>query len=202
MNKLIVCTLAGLALLGTTAIGGASPVHVTYLVSGSSGDWDLNFSVTDNLGGTTGIYFFGVALPATDIVGSPSGWAYPSFDNPWTNAPYGGSSTVYNNPWCAATCSGDFSDVILPGQTLSGFVVEDTAVVAPSSVQWFAYAHGGTYTGGGNFGGDSYPGFEGTAGILTATPLPSTWTMLIAGFVGLAFFAYRGTKKNAAALAA
>jgi hypothetical protein len=37
---------------------------------------------------------------------------------------------------------------------------------------------------------------------LTATPLPSTWTMLIAGFVGLGFFAYRGTKKNAAAIAA
>jgi hypothetical protein len=35
-----------------------------------------------------------------------------------------------------------------------------------------------------------------------ATPLPSTWTMLIAGFVGLGFFAYRGTKKNAAALIA
>jgi len=34
------------------------------------------------------------------------------------------------------------------------------------------------------------------------TPLPSTWTMLIAGFVGLGFFAYRGTKKNSATLAA
>jgi hypothetical protein len=37
---------------------------------------------------------------------------------------------------------------------------------------------------------------------LVATPLPSTWTMLIAGFVGLGFFAYRGTKKNAAAIVA
>ncbi len=37
---------------------------------------------------------------------------------------------------------------------------------------------------------------------VSATPLPSTWTMLIAGFVGLGFFAYRGSKKNAAALAA
>ncbi len=36
----------------------------------------------------------------------------------------------------------------------------------------------------------------------TATPLPSTWTMLIAGFVGLGFFAYRGTKKNGTAVAA
>lgn len=39
-----------------------------------------------------------------------------------------------------------------------------------------------------------------TAG--TATPLPSTWTMLIAGFVGLGFLAYRGSKNNAASIAA
>jgi hypothetical protein len=37
---------------------------------------------------------------------------------------------------------------------------------------------------------------------VTATPLPSTWTMLIAGFVGLGFFAYRGTKNRSASLAA
>jgi hypothetical protein len=37
---------------------------------------------------------------------------------------------------------------------------------------------------------------------VTATPLPSTWLMLLSGFVGLGFFAYRGTKKNSAALAA
>src|ERR1035437_2893382 len=36
----------------------------------------------------------------------------------------------------------------------------------------------------------------------TTTPLPSTWLMLLSGFVGLGFFAYRGTKKNAAAIAA
>jgi hypothetical protein len=37
---------------------------------------------------------------------------------------------------------------------------------------------------------------------LNTTPLPSTWTMLIAGFVGLGFFAYRGSKKNTATIAA
>lgn len=37
---------------------------------------------------------------------------------------------------------------------------------------------------------------------ISGTPLPSTWTMLIAGFVGLGFFAYRGTKNRAAATAA
>ena len=35
-----------------------------------------------------------------------------------------------------------------------------------------------------------------------STPLPSTWTMLIVGFVGLGYFAYRGAKKSSAALAA
>lgn len=31
---------------------------------------------------------------------------------------------------------------------------------------------------------------------ITATPLPSTWTMLIAGFVGLGLFAYRRSNKS------
>ena len=35
-----------------------------------------------------------------------------------------------------------------------------------------------------------------------ATPLPSTWTMLIAGFVGFGFFAYRGSKNRSAAVGA
>ena len=38
---------------------------------------------------------------------------------------------------------------------------------------------------------------------ITATPVPSTWTMLIAGFVGLfGFVAFGGKKRNAAATAA
>ena len=36
---------------------------------------------------------------------------------------------------------------------------------------------------------------------VSATPLPSTWTMLIAGFLGLGYFAYRGSKKGSAGLA-
>lgn len=35
----------------------------------------------------------------------------------------------------------------------------------------------------------------------SATPLPSTWLMLLSGFAGLGFFAFRGTKKRSAALA-
>jgi hypothetical protein len=35
-----------------------------------------------------------------------------------------------------------------------------------------------------------------------AAPLPSTWMMLLGGFVGLGFLAFRGTKKGAVAIAA
>jgi len=38
--------------------------------------------------------------------------------------------------------------------------------------------------------------------VVEATPLPSTWMMLLTGFLGLGFFAYRGVKKKAAGLAA
>jgi hypothetical protein len=31
--------------------------------------------------------------------------------------------------------------------------------------------------------------------VVAATPLPSTWLMLLGGFAGLGFFSYRGTKK-------
>ena len=37
---------------------------------------------------------------------------------------------------------------------------------------------------------------------VSATPLPSTWLMLLSGFAGFGFLAYRGTKKSSAALAA
>ncbi len=37
---------------------------------------------------------------------------------------------------------------------------------------------------------------NGLGFFVTPTPLPSTWTMLIAGFAGLGFFAYRSSKKR------
>ena len=35
-----------------------------------------------------------------------------------------------------------------------------------------------------------------------ATPLPSTWILMLSGFAGLVFVGFRGTRKNAAAIAA
>jgi hypothetical protein len=52
---------------------------------------------------------------------------------------------------------------------------------------------------------DGPPGFYGPVigdVSVSATPLPSTWTMLIAGFVGFGFLAYRRTRNGSAAIAA
>jgi hypothetical protein len=50
---------------------------------------------------------------------------------------------------------------------------------------------------------NNQPHYYGAGNLVaSATPLPSTWTMLIAGFAGLGFFAYRGSKKGSAVLTA
>ncbi len=41
--------------------------------------------------------------------------------------------------------------------------------------------------------------FLNQIGGISTTPLPSTWTMLLAGFLGLGFVAYRGSKNRAVA---
>ncbi len=41
-----------------------------------------------------------------------------------------------------------------------------------------------------------------TGFVAATTPLPSTWVMLLSGLLGLGLFAYRGTKKSRAAIAA
>ncbi len=55
----------------------------------------------------------------------------------------------------------------------------------------------------GTSGGCSYCNLStGLEATISSTPLPSTWVMILAGLLGLGFFAHRGTTKNGAALAA
>ena len=190
MKRLLVSVLFCLA--ATFGAAQAAPVDIAMTISGSSGNWVYNFSVTNNLGGTNDIYFFGVDLPSHNVTGSPSGWN-PSTWPSWNNVPLGGSSIVYNNNWIANFSSFD----IAPGGTLGGLQVTDNSVNALSSVDWFAFAEGGTYNDGGNFYSPSNPGFEGSVSAVSAVPEPSTWAMMLLGFAGVGFMAYRRKSKPA-----
>ena len=53
MKKLVYLILM---LLGVLPTAQASPVDVSYTVSGSAGNWALDFSITNNLGSTYDIY--------------------------------------------------------------------------------------------------------------------------------------------------
>jgi hypothetical protein len=83
--------------------------------------------------------------------------------------------------------------------SISGSTTNPVSITEPTQgVEFIQYSFGPTGAPYGGFGGSAVNGIFA----LSPTPLPSTWTMLIAGFVGLGFLAYRGSKKNTAALAA
>jgi hypothetical protein len=167
-----------LAALATTA--SADPIDVSFTVTGSANDWTLHFSVTNNLGGTNDINFFGVQLPLRLISGAPSDWD-PGAAITHNNSALGGSSITYNNNWFADSNS---PFVILPGNTLGGFAADSHDDVAPTSVAWFAAPQNGTYDGGGNFNTSTNPYFEGTAFNAAALPVPGP--IVGAGLPGLA----------------
>ena len=158
-----VVAIAGWLLLGTLTTAQADPVDVVCTVSGSAGNWLLDFAVTDHLGGTNNLYLFGVVSPIDNIVASPAGWD-PNAVNDYNPFSYGGSNTNYNNLWVTAPFG---ATTIVPGQTLSGFQVRITSPAMPTSVPWMAVAAGGVYLGGGCsfICGAPYenPGFEGIA---------------------------------------
>jgi hypothetical protein len=177
MKRLICAAAALVAFLSTAQESMADPIFVSYTVSGSSGNFDLDFSVTNNMLAwpTQNVYFFGVQLSVYDITGSPGNFFDRHSD--WNPAFEGGSNTEYNNTWIDNPGNDDF----LPGQTVSGFIVHVPDLVAPTDVSWIAIANSNSqipYTGGGNFVTDINPGFEGIANPAgTTVPEPPTLVM-------------------------
>jgi hypothetical protein len=147
----------------------ASPVDASYTVSGTSGDWTYDFSVTNNLGGTNDIYAFAVLLPTATLTTAPANWI------PITTPTY--------KQWCYISCN--TTGGVLPGQTLGGFDFHDTTPNFETTISFLATAFGG------DLGNPSIPG------VASAVPEPSTWAMLLLGFAGIGFMAYRRKLKPA-----
>jgi MYXO-CTERM domain-containing protein len=163
-----------LTALLTTAASAAPLVDVD--ITGTAGDWTLDFSVENTLGGTNAIYFFGVQMLEHDVAASPTGWD-PDYNPTWSTAADGGSSTVYNNVWITPDPIPD----IPPGATLSGFVVHSDAANLPASIPWFAFSEGGIYTGTDHFYTSENPGFEG----VVTTPEPAALALVSLGGLAL-----------------
>ena len=181
---------SALVLVSALSLGGSllAQPEVSYTSSGSSGDYTLDFTVQNNLNPGMDIYYFGVLLSQPNITGSPGDFGSAAIG--WNNASAGGSSIVYNNIWL------DNSYSSLPaGNSLSGFDVQISNAVAPTSVEWFVYAYyGEPWTGGGNFNTDSNPGFEGIATLSNVPDAGSTMAMLGGAFAAMGAFARRSRK--------
>jgi hypothetical protein len=155
---------------------------VSYTVSGSAGDWTLDFTVQNNFNSGEGsLYFFGVNLDSgNDVSGSPSQWD-PTLNPTWNPLAQGnaGPSETFNNTWTNPTIQTFPQNLINPGQSLSGFDVVSTDASAPTSVDYFAYAAGGTYTGNDYFGTNTNPGFSGDALPPSGSPEPFTMGSIV-----------------------
>jgi hypothetical protein len=151
----------------------ASTVDVSYTISGSSGNWLYDFTVTNNIPNTNPgydfVYYFGAGVSPSGTTGitSPAGWSpipFPGY------AAYGNLSTPTN---------------LAPGQTVTGFDFIDTSLAAQTSLSWIA-----------GVGTSSFTSYQ-VAGNVSATPLPPAWTMMLVGIVGFGFFAFRRNSKPA-----
>jgi hypothetical protein len=178
---------SGMKIRRTLAVTGALIAFTLAVGTGARADTILNYHFdagsTFNLGGgndyaATGTFSFDVTTSqvtavaySTVQIGSGPPGPY-NFNSATTNPPTDTEITFTGD------CCGDV-DTYLFAESLA--LGGTDAIVGAES--------------------DSYSvGYSGSVSVST-TPLPSTWTMLIAGFVGLGFFAYRGSKKGAAALA-
>jgi hypothetical protein len=213
-RKLIwICAIAALALPSRAALGDS--LDVTYTYWGSSQDYYLDFTVSNNLTSipTTDVFIFGVYLDQGSVVvpsGIPSG--YLNDYGTWNNYEHGygnhsryPSPVTYNNNWDATRPL----ENLVTNQSLSGFIVHSTSTMAPTSVDWFALTvnvdaapQAASYSGSDSgffvasplgVGDYTINGFEGTilTGTLRLIPEPTTFALTGLGGILFSVYAYR-----------
>ncbi len=121
-----ILTLALSFILSNFTAARASNLDVSYTISGSSGNWIYDFTVTNNIPNTNPgydfVYYFGAGV-------QPSGF-FDSAPAGWSPCCLIGNNVVFNNLSTPTN--------LAPGQTLSGFDFLNTSVTAQTSLGWVA----------------------------------------------------------------
>ncbi len=170
----------------TTDMGGAnppfqSPVSIPVGLSGVV----TVYTLINSIFGSTG-----TQIGTLDFIGSSSSYIYTLTEGSNVRDHYQ-DGFVNTAPGVAATANFGPDDRL-----------DMQAIVLPGGLGTLELI---TFTATDPYYGNGEPFLAGvttSTSLPAPTPLPSTWTMLIAGFAGLGFFAFRGTKKSSAALAA
>ena len=204
LKRTLLGTVASLALLGIVSSASAASVGEPFPSAGT-----FYYSSTDGSG----------TIPAggqSAYTWSDGDYVSQTFTDTGLN-----SVTSFSTDFEIQNYLGDGNsetwNVVINGDTVAYFIASDCGYCGTDQIIGFSSNTFKAIVGDGTYdlafvlqntvpgGGGSIAFLDGgvtTLNGVSAIPLPSTWTMLIAGFVGLGFFAYRGSKKSAAALSA
>jgi hypothetical protein len=171
-SKWLLVAAVSLASLSLTAGANASVLHFQYTETGQ-GAINFSFDQSSNPVPLGSLLDDSTDVPVTNWTSNLG----PASSIEWFNIDnFGGFNTDTANGGVGA-----FGPQVYTG-------LESAPVFAPGTFVGFSDQNNGLSTG--------------VLTVTTVTPLPPAWTMLIAGFVGLGFLAYRSAKKNTAVLAA
>ncbi len=229
--KSILAATAALA-IGTAIASPASAGVLYNNLNPTTGYGDCSFNTdcdaTFHIGDDFAAQLFTLGAPATILSGawseldggSPSTAVNYAIYNDVSGLPSGpalfsGSSstttTFLNNDWSKYNYTTNLETFNIAAASLAAgsyfIAIQSVSTSLENYLQQGLITSGAAETtnGGANWGANYGYGEIGGISVAlysTAAPLPSTWTMLIAGFAGLGYFAYRGSKKNSAALSA
>ena len=193
--------------------GLAQQYFINYSGALPGGDWNVLDNNVDVVGSGPTPYGMtppvGISCCVVDLVGfGDTGGIYQAFTAPVSGL-YRLSFQYANNFYSTSTASA----AVEIGTTIGGHdILNDSVTHSNSSAAnmlWDLYTFTIYLTGSTPL----YLGFDTTSGnnsggvvitdvAVNPTPVPATWSLMLIGLVGLGFFAYRGTKKGSAAIAA